>query len=110
MSSDVVCCSSDENDGEEGCGGFLISGRDSPPLLEPCPQVFDQMLVSVSLSGTGDFWISLLWRDDRTRSPVPEIFTEFVRSIPTVIDDIGRWVRQIVEQGISGWQSMCLAG
>lgn len=68
------------------------------------------MPVSVSPSGAGDFRISLPWRDGRTRFSVPEIVTEFVRGIPTVTDDTGRWGRQIVEQGISGWQFVRLAG
>ncbi len=79
----MVCCSSDEDDGKKRRGCLFVSCGDSPPLLEPCPQVFDQMPMSVSPSGTGDFWIILSWRDDRTRSPVPEIFMEFMRGIAT---------------------------
>ena len=63
---DIVCCSSDEHDEEERCRGLLISGRDSPPLLEPGPQVFDQMSEPVSSFRTGDFWIIFPWRDDGT--------------------------------------------
>ncbi|GBR21950.1 hypothetical protein AA0616_2156 [Komagataeibacter nataicola NRIC 0616] len=44
------------------------------------------------------------------RSPTLEIFTEIVRGISAVTDDIERRVRQIVEQGISGWQFVCLSG
>jgi len=99
---DLVYCSSDEDDGEEGFRGFFISGRDSLLLLEPCPQVFNQMPVSVCPSGTGDFLIILPWRNERTRSPVPERFTKSVRGISTITNDIGRWVLQVVEPGIGG--------
>ncbi|GAN88710.1 hypothetical protein Gain_0511_001 [Komagataeibacter intermedius TF2] len=68
------------------------------------------MSVSVSPFGTGDFWIIFPWRNDRTRSLVPEILSEFMRSISAITDDIGRWVWQVIEQGISGWQFMCLSG
>lgn len=66
--------------------------------------------MSVSPPETGDFQIILSCRNHRTRSPVPELFTEFVRGISAITDDIGRWVWQIVEQGISGWQFMHLSG
>lgn len=65
------------------------------------------MPVSVSPSGTGEFWIILLWRDDRTSPPVSEIFTEFVQGIPTVTDDISWWVWQIFEQDIMCFTIPC---
>ncbi len=68
------------------------------------------MPVPVSPSGKGDFRIILPWRNDRARSPVSEIFTEFVRGISAITDDIGRWVWQIIEQGIGTRQFVRLSG
>ncbi|KXV02622.1 hypothetical protein AD929_02190 [Gluconobacter potus] len=54
------------------------AGRDSPPFLKSCPQIFDQMPVSVCPFWAGDFWSVFPWWDDGTRSAVPKIFTEFM--------------------------------
>lgn len=84
----MVCSSSDEDDEEEGRSRLFIACGNGPPFPESCPQAFDQMPVSVSPFGTGDFWIVLPWRDDRARSPAPEILTELVCGITTIADDI----------------------
>jgi len=66
--------------------------------------------VDVSSSGTGDFWGIVLRLDDRTLSTVPEILTEFMRGIPTIADDINRWMSQIIRQSIGKWPFVCLPG
>lgn len=87
-----------------------MSGCNSPPLLEPCPLIFNQMAVSVSPFWTTDVrTVSPCWTN-RTRSMVPESALELLGGIPTVTDDITRLMREDIKKSISRRQLMSLPG
>ena len=87
---------------------FFVSCGDRPPLLETCPQVFDEMSVPIGTFGVGDLWLVAFCRDDWAYAPVPQGSPKPVRGITPIADDVARSLRQCVEEHYGGREFMGL--
>src|SRR5215218_6667697 len=90
------CCEAEH--AEESAGGLLVAGGDGAPLLQPRPEILDEVAVVVDPCRAGDLLLIALGRDRRTRAHVPDVLAESMRSEAAVAHDPKRRLRQTVQE------------
>ena len=88
LAPEPIECSGDAENAEEALGGFLVSGRDSPLLLQPRPEPCDLVAVVAHPFGAGYGRLMALRRDRGSGAPIPDVLTEGVAGGATVGHDL----------------------